>query len=121
MKSKPAPPRTHEAFVKRYPTLGRAWELLGRAGNEGPLDEKTVRLVKLGVAVGALREGAVHSSVRRAIAMGIPREALQQVVAISASIVGLPAAAAAFTWIEDLAGAQEGRGRQRVRRSSSAD
>jgi 4-carboxymuconolactone decarboxylase len=121
MRSKPKPPQTHEAFVKRHPKLGRAWELLGEAGSEGPLGEKTARLVKLGVAVGALREGAVHSSVRRALAMGISREELQQVVAISASIVGLPAAAAAFTWIEDLAGAKERRGRRRASRSSSTN
>ena len=31
----------------------------------GPLDQKTVRLVKLALAIGAKSEGAVHSHVRR--------------------------------------------------------
>lgn len=121
MTSKPRPPQTYETFVKRYPKLGRAWELLGEAGSEGPLDEKTARLVKLGVAVGALREGAVHSNVRRALAVGISREELEQVVALSASIVGLPAAVAAFTWVEDLVGRTGRQGRQRASLPGSAD
>jgi 4-carboxymuconolactone decarboxylase len=44
----PKPPIAYEAFVKRYPKLGQAWEAIHEAGNEGPLEEKTVRLLKLG-------------------------------------------------------------------------
>ncbi len=62
----PQPPATYSNFVKRYPELGRAWELIAAAGKHGPLDERTMRLVKLGIAVGALREGAVHSCTRKA-------------------------------------------------------
>jgi hypothetical protein len=35
---------------------------LKKGEKEGPLDAKTARLVKLAVAVGAMREGAVHAS-----------------------------------------------------------
>ncbi len=57
-KATPKPPETYQAFVKRYPKIGGAWEALAEAGKEGPLDDKTVRLVKLALTVGALREGA---------------------------------------------------------------
>jgi alkylhydroperoxidase/carboxymuconolactone decarboxylase family protein YurZ len=97
----PPPPETFTEFGDRYPGLLDAWELIGKAGRDGPIGESTARLVKLGVAIGAMREGAVHASVRKALAMGISPEALEQVVALAAGTVGLPAAVAAFTWIGD--------------------
>jgi alkylhydroperoxidase/carboxymuconolactone decarboxylase family protein YurZ len=101
MSDLPKAPGTHHEFVDRYPHLGSAWELIAEAGRDGPLDEQTVRLVKLGIAIGAMREGSVHASVRKAIAQGIPAEALDQVVALSAGTIGLPATVAAFTWVRD--------------------
>ena len=98
----PKPPATHDAFVARYPKLGQAWELIAKAGTDGPLDAATQRLVKLGIAIGAMREGAVHSSVRKSLAQGIPPAALGQVVALAAGTLGMPSTAAAFTWVEDV-------------------
>lgn len=98
----PSPPSTYDRFTTRFPALGDAWETLGNAGADGPLDEQTQRLVKLAVAIGAMREGAVHASVRKAVAMGIEAEALEQVVALAASTTGLPSAVAAFSWVRDV-------------------
>ena len=50
----PKPPKVHEDFVARYPKLGEAWSHINEAGKQGPLDERTQRLVKLAVAMGAL-------------------------------------------------------------------
>lgn len=101
MNQLPKPPATFRAFTKRYPRLAEAWERIAEEGREGPIDDETVRLVKLGIAIGAMREGSVHSSVRKAYAMGISREALEQVVALSAGTIGLPSTVAAWTWIQD--------------------
>lgn len=97
----PRPPSTHTEFVERYPELGQAWELIAACGRSGPLDDDTSRLVKLGVAIGAMREGSVHASVRKAKALGIAPEAIEQVVALSAGAIGLPAVVAAWTWVRD--------------------
>ena len=102
MSDLPRPPKTHDDFVATFPELASAWETLGAAGKHGPLDEKTVRLVKLAVAIGNQQEGAVHASVRKGLAMGITREELEQVVAIAAGTLGLPRTVAAYTWIKDL-------------------
>jgi alkylhydroperoxidase/carboxymuconolactone decarboxylase family protein YurZ len=91
----------YQAFVKRFPELGQAWDVLGKAGRQGPLDDRAVRLVKLAVAVGALREGAVHANVRKALASGITPQEIEQVLALAAGTLGLPAAVAAFSWIKD--------------------
>jgi len=110
MKSEPKPPKTYQAFLKRYPKMGQAWETIAEAGSQGPLDEKTIRLVKLAVAIGALREGAVHASVRKALAMGITREEVEQVIALAAGTLGLPVTVAVFSWVQDVL-AKTGRGR----------
>ena len=99
--SLPKPPNAHLEFIHRYPKLGEAWENIAEAGQEGPLDEKTARLLKLAVALGAMREGSVHSSVRKALAMGISREEIEQVVALSAGTLGLPSVVAVYTWVQD--------------------
>ena len=98
----PSPPAAFIDFADRHPGLAAAWEAAGVAGQEGPLDPDTVRMVKLGVAIGAMREGSVHASVRKALAQGIPPEALDQVVAIAAGTIGFPAAVAVHTWVRDV-------------------
>ena len=104
MKIGPQPPRTYDEFVKRYPKLAEAWEKIGEAGREGPLDGKTARLMKLAIAMGAMREGAVHSGVRKALASGITVEEIEQVVALAAGTLGLPSTVAVFTWVRDEMG-----------------
>lgn len=109
MSQLPKPPDTYLEFTRRFPKLGKAWEQLGDAGLDGPLDEKTARLVKLGIAIGCLREGAVHSAARKAVAAGVPREAVEQVLALAASTIGLPATVAVYTWVRDVLESSDGR------------
>ena len=101
MSDLPTPPKRYTDFVKRYPKLGQAWEHIAEAGKEGPLDHKTVRLLKLAIAIGAQREGAVHASVRKALAQGTTREEMEQIVAVAAGTIGMPATVAAYSWIQD--------------------
>lgn len=98
----PKPPRTFDEFSRQFPAVRKGWDLLAAAGQEGPLDEKTTRLIKLGIAIGAMREGAVHSSARKAAAIGISSAEMYQAVALAASVIGLPSAVAVYTWIRDV-------------------
>ena len=95
----PKAPKAYEEFVKQYPKLDEAWQAIHDAGRDGPLDERTARLVKLGIAIGAMREGAIHSSVRKALAMGIGKREIDQVVALAAGTLGLPSTVAVYTWV----------------------
>lgn len=96
-----SPPRTFFAFTQRYPQIGKAWELLGKAGNAGPLDPKVTRLVKLGIHIATRSEGGTHAAVRKALLAGARPEEIYQVVALAAGALGLPNAVAAFTWVEE--------------------
>ena len=53
MTTLPKPPATFNEFSETFPTLRKAWDLLGDAAKEGPLDDRTARLVKLGIAAAA--------------------------------------------------------------------
>ena len=94
----PKPPKKYENFVKQYPKLMKAWEQIAEAGKEGPLDEKTQRLIKLAVAIGALKEGAVHASIRKANSLNISRKEIEQVVALAAGTIGFPSTVAVYSW-----------------------
>lgn len=97
------PPRTYEEFVSRFPGIGEGWEQLHKGGREaGPLDERTLQLVKVAITVGAQLEGALHSAVRRARAGGASDDEIEQVIATAASTIGLPSTVAAWTWARDV-------------------
>lgn len=90
-------------LAKSKPDVWQAYESLGEAlASSGPLDDRSRRLVKLALAVGAGSEGAVHSHARQALAEGLPAEALRHVALLGVTTLGLPAAVAALTWIEDV-------------------
>src|SRR5437660_12061183 len=97
-------PKPIEDLWKRYPTVWKAFNELGsRCHQAGPLDEKTRRLVKLALSIGAGLEGATHSAVRAARKSGITEDEVDHVAVLAISTLGLPAATRAMTWIGDTA------------------
>ena len=98
------PPTAHQQFVRRFASLGKAWGLVNAEGDAGPLDAKTQRLLKLAIAIGAMREGAVHSGVRKARDAGASLAEMEQVVALAASTIGFPASVAVWRWVREEAG-----------------
>jgi AhpD family alkylhydroperoxidase len=92
-----------EGVIKQYPEVWKAYQDFGEAcSHAGPLDEKTVRLVKLALAVGAKSEGAVHSHTRRALKQGISPEELRQVALLAVTSIGWSSSMAALSWIQDV-------------------
>ena len=95
-------PKAVSKFRKRHPEVWNAFNDLGESCHRaGPLDEKTRRLVKLALSIGAGLEGAAHSAVRNARKSGISREEMEHVALLSITTLGLPAATRAWTWIAD--------------------
>lgn len=101
-------PRTYDAFVREFPKLGEAWEAMRAAEESGPFAEKEIRLLKLAIAIGAGKEGPVHSAVRKARSAGCKEAEIRHVVALAASTIGLPPSVAAWSWVvEELAKSAE--------------
>jgi AhpD family alkylhydroperoxidase len=96
-------PEVLARFAQEYPEVWFAYNQLGKATAEaGPLDEKTQRLIKLAVAIGAQRQGAVHSHTRRALTAGLTPEELTHVGLLAISTIGWPGAFAAICWVRDI-------------------
>jgi alkylhydroperoxidase/carboxymuconolactone decarboxylase family protein YurZ len=90
-------------IAKKYAPVWAAYEQLGAAcAKAGPLDARTLRLVKLAIAVGSESEGAVHSHARRALDEGLSADELLHVSLLAIPSLGLAKAVAAMTWIEDI-------------------
>ena len=102
-KAKTQMPARYQHFEKNYPEVMQAVQALGEATQSaGPLDSKTRALVKLAIAVGALREGAVHSHSRRALDVGCTPDQLRHVGVLAITTIGFPSTMAAMSWIEDI-------------------
>jgi 4-carboxymuconolactone decarboxylase len=92
-------PRTFRRFTERFPDVAEAHEAIGKAGDAaGPLDRKTVELIKLGICMGAGLESATKSHVRRALQHGATREEVEQAIVLGVNPVGLPRSVMAWTW-----------------------
>ncbi len=96
-------PAAYRRFAAAHPAVMAAYERLGAAAlSEGPLDRRTAELVKLGIAVGARLEGAVHAHVRRALAAGATPDDVRHAVRLAITTIGFPGMMAAATWVEDV-------------------
>ena len=91
-------------------THADVWEafnaLADQCHNAGPPDEKTRRLVKVALSIGAVLEGGTHSAVRNARHAGITDEELTHVCVLAITTLGFPAAMRALTWVADGASSE---------------
>ncbi|HEU4760169.1 MAG TPA: carboxymuconolactone decarboxylase family protein [Dehalococcoidia bacterium] len=93
-------PEPFQELGKEHPQVYQAYEALAKAVHEsGPLDERTRRLVKLAISVGARLEGAVRSHTWQAKEAGVTDAEIDQVVLLSLTTIGLPSMVAARTWV----------------------
>lgn len=90
--------------IDKYPKIWDSFDALGNAVSElpGGIDGKSQHLVKLGIAIGAGSEGAVHSHVRRAQKAGFTNEQIYHAALLSITTIGWPAAVARLSWIDDI-------------------
>jgi 4-carboxymuconolactone decarboxylase len=96
-------PDVYLGFRESYPAVAAALDSLGEATDaSGPLDERSARLVKLGLAVGALAEGAVKSNARKALAAGASADEVRQVGMLAITTCGFPTAIAGMGWIDEV-------------------
>jgi alkylhydroperoxidase/carboxymuconolactone decarboxylase family protein YurZ len=96
-------PKSVDHFRKQYPKIWETFNQLGDLCHDaGPLDEKTRRLVKLALSIGAGLEGATHSAVRNGRTAGVSKDEINHVALLAITTLGFPSATRALTWIGDL-------------------
>jgi 4-carboxymuconolactone decarboxylase len=96
-------PEIYKDFIMQYPEINKLYDSLANTCHKsGPLDKKTRRLVKLGIAIGINSEGSVRSHTRRALEEGITADEIRHTVLLSFTTIGFPQMIAAYGWVEEV-------------------
>jgi alkylhydroperoxidase/carboxymuconolactone decarboxylase family protein YurZ len=95
-------PELFREFVRRFPALADAHRQIAQTvERSGPLDAKTLELVKIGISIGARLERATGSHVRRALQNGASLDEIQQVVLLAYNTCGWPQTVTAWGWVKE--------------------
>ena len=95
-------PARYKEFTRTYPALGRAHESVAKAVDAaGPLDARTLALIKIGICTGAGLESALRSHVRRALQHGATPAEIDQAILLGMNTVGFPRTVAAWSWAQE--------------------
>lgn len=98
-------PEIYQEFRQRYAGVAAAQGELSRAVREStPFDERTTRLLKFALALGAEADGAVRSNVRKSLSQGITADELRAVALQAITTCGFPTAMAGLKWIDEVVG-----------------
>jgi len=100
-----AQPSDHnENFRHQHPEVWNAFaKLADECHGSGPLDDKSRKLTKVALAIGAGLEGATHSAVRHALEAGVTLDELDHIAVLAITTLGYPSAMRALSWIHDKA------------------
>ncbi len=102
MKKESIPPFSYQRFKKEFPDIEKEYDRLAKKCHaSGPLNKKTRRLIKLGIAIGSNSEGAVKSHTRRALAIGTSSKEIRQVVLLGLTTIGFPKMIASLNWVHE--------------------
>jgi len=96
-------PRPYRKFQADFPTIDEAYDHLSNLCQQaGPLDEKTRRLVKLGIALGLQSEGAIKSHTRKALDGGATPAEVRHASLLVLTTAGFPAMIAGMALVEEV-------------------
>lgn len=96
-------PTIYKDFTKQFPKLAKTYNTLAEdCYKAGPLEAKTARLVKLGIAIGLHSEGGVKSHARRALAEGVSPDEIRHAVLMAMTTAGFPYMIASLKWVDEV-------------------
>jgi AhpD family alkylhydroperoxidase len=85
------------SFKEKYPETWSAYERLkASCDRRGPLDAKTVELVKISVSTAQEHHGGLIAHISQARKVGATEEEIYHAILLTTGLVGIPAVLAAF-------------------------
>jgi alkylhydroperoxidase/carboxymuconolactone decarboxylase family protein YurZ len=95
-----------------FPGVSDAYEAMALAAKEaGPLDPRSVALLKVALSVGRGSSRGTHAHARKALEAGVTPAELRHLVAVALPTIGLAASLDALRWIEETIDERELEGR----------
>jgi alkylhydroperoxidase/carboxymuconolactone decarboxylase family protein YurZ len=93
-------PETFKSLVDKYPEIWEAHERFTVACAEaGPLDRKTIELIKVGICIGGGLETATQRHAIMAVENGASKDEVYHTALMAMTTLGHPRAAAGWKWI----------------------
>lgn len=90
-------PTTLENFKKAFPAAWGAYaQLRDVCDSAGPLDPKTVELIKIGISAALEHEGGLVAHISQAKKAGAQSDEIYQAILLAIGLAGFPAVLAAF-------------------------
>lgn len=90
-------PKTLDNFKAEFPEAWAAYaQLKNVCDQEGPLDKKTVELIKIGISVALEHEGGLVAHISQAKKAGAPDKEIYQAILLATGLAGFPATLAGF-------------------------
>ncbi len=95
-------PELLDNFKNEFPDAWQAYKKLRDACDQGgPLDDKTVELIKIGISTAMKHEGGVVAHISQAQKAGATTEEVYHAILVATGLAGFPAALAAFASARD--------------------
>ncbi|MFC1866413.1 carboxymuconolactone decarboxylase family protein [Chloroflexota bacterium] len=92
-------------FQNKYPQVAQEFGKLAQACHQaGPLDIKSRRLIKVGIAIGIGSEGDLQSHVIQALDEGVTPDEIRHAILQSITTAGFPKMIVAMRWAEEIIG-----------------
>ena len=90
-------PKTLSQFKKQFPDVWLTYEQLRNTCSEtGPLDQKTVELIKVGISAALAREGGLVAHVSKARKAGAKKPEIYQAMFQGLGLAGFPTILSAY-------------------------
>lgn len=96
------PPERYQKIKDQFPDLIEAYENLGKATHDGPIEHKYVHLIKLAASAAVKSEGAVHSHTRKALETGATPDEIRHAIVLLTNTIGFSNMMAALSWVDDV-------------------
>ena len=85
-----------------FPMVSEAYEAMALAAKDaGPLDPRSVALLKVALSVGRGSWRGTHAHARKALEAGVAPAELRHLAAVALPTIGLAASLDALRWIEE--------------------
>ena len=98
-------PDVLNSFKKRFPDTWAAYEQLKNScDRQGPLDAKTVELVKISISTAQEHEGGLIAHISQARKAGANEDEIYHAILLATGLAGFPAVLAAFGTAKEYLG-----------------
>ncbi|MBI5746762.1 MAG: carboxymuconolactone decarboxylase family protein [Nitrospirae bacterium] len=104
-------PKSLQAFIKTHPKVWEAHQMLGVACKDsGPLNDKTLELIKIGISGARENMTSFKTHVRLALRAGVSKDEIEHTILQLLPATGINTMMMELLWAREVIADEKGRG-----------